>query len=144
MLCSRFLVPCCVMPQETDVTRSQSGKKDVACVKEIFRVNCPLVHLQHLPPKNHPRDVQLSFIGNNGIWAYITIRRSLEVQSMIWKIPFMSPYIGRLKYVSKTYNKIIYVNILAMFKIHHQYVCNIWTDLYRIKDAALWDYLIMN
>lgn len=51
--------------------RSRGREKDVACRENVsargtFRVKCPLVHLQPPPPKNHPRDVQLSFVGYNG------------------------------------------------------------------------------
>lgn len=50
---------------------SRGREKDVACRENVsargtFRVKCPLVHLQPPPPKNHPRDVQSSFVGYNG------------------------------------------------------------------------------
>lgn len=66
--------------------RSRGREKDVACrenvsARETFRVKCPLVHLQPPPPKSRLRDVQLSFVGNNGTCGDCTIWGTLIPQN---------------------------------------------------------------
>lgn len=81
--------PRCIVHRESlqvSRGRSRGREKDVACrenvsARETFRVKCPLVHLQPPPPKSRLRDVQLSFVGNNGTCGDCTIWGTLILQN---------------------------------------------------------------